>query len=94
MISYAKPPAPNSRSAQVFINYGNNAASLDPQGFSPFGKVIDGMHIVDSLYSGYGEGAPNGNGHEQGQVQAEGNAYLMKDFPKLDFIKKATIVEE
>ncbi len=92
MITYAKG-GPNSRTCQVFISYGNNAR-LDSDGFAPFGKVIDGMDVVDSLYSGYGEGAPNGNGPGQGQIQAEGNAYLMKDFPKLDYIKKATIIKE
>jgi peptidyl-prolyl cis-trans isomerase A (cyclophilin A) len=49
------------------------------------------MNVVDALYSGYGEGAPGGNGPEQGRVQQEGNAYLTKDFAKLDYIKKATI---
>ncbi len=83
---------PNTRTTQVFINFGDNAA-LDGQGFSPFGKVVSGMEVVDSLYSGYGEGAPNGNGPDQGRVQSQGNAYLEQDFPKLDFIKTATIVE-
>jgi hypothetical protein len=46
---------------------------------------------VDKIYSGYGEGAPNGQGPEQGRIQAEGNAYLTKSFPKLDYVKKATI---
>ena len=83
---------PNTRTTQVFINFGDNAA-LDGQGFSPFGKVVSGMEVVDSLYGGYGEGAPHGNGPDQGRVQSQGNAYLEQDFPKLDFIKTATIVE-
>jgi peptidyl-prolyl cis-trans isomerase A (cyclophilin A) len=91
-ITYAKTGAPNSRSTQLFINFGNNS-SLDSQGFSPFGKVIgDGMKVVDSLYSGYGEGAPSGNGPDQNRAQMQGNAYLEKSFPKLDYIKTATIV--
>lgn len=81
---------PNTRTTQMFINYGNNNR-LDRDGFSPFGKVISGMDVVTKLYSGYGEGAPNGNGPDQGRVQREGNAYLTKEFPNLDFIKKATI---
>jgi peptidyl-prolyl cis-trans isomerase A (cyclophilin A) len=81
---------PNTRTTQVFINFGNNAA-LDGQGFSPFGKVVSGMDVVDSLYSGYGEGAPRGLGPDQGQIQDQGNAYLNGDFPKLDYVKKATI---
>jgi peptidyl-prolyl cis-trans isomerase A (cyclophilin A) len=83
---------PNTRTTQVFINFADNAP-LDGQGFSPFGKVVSGMEVVDSLYGGYGEGAPNGNGPDQGRLQQQGNAYLEKDFPKLDFIKTATIEE-
>ena len=81
---------PNTRTTQVFINFGNNYG-LDGQGFSPFGQVVSGMKVVDALYSGYGEGAPRGRGPEQGQVQAKGNTYLNAKFPKLDYIKKATI---
>ncbi len=81
---------PNTRTTQVFINFGNNHG-LDGQGFSPFGKVVSGMKVVDALYSGYGEGAPSGRGPDQGQVQAKGNTYLNAKFPKLDYIKKATI---
>jgi len=81
---------PGTRTTQVFINFGNNAG-LDGQGFSPFGQVVSGMDVVDALYNGYGEGAPRGRGPEQGRIQAEGNAYLTTDFPKLDYIKKATI---
>src|SRR5262245_6708177 len=83
---------PNTRTTQVFINFADNAP-LDGQGFAPFGKVVSGMDVVDSLYAGYGEGAPNGNGPDQGRVQGQGNAYLEQDFPKLDFIKTATIAE-
>jgi peptidyl-prolyl cis-trans isomerase A (cyclophilin A) len=83
---------PNTRTTQVFINFADNAP-LDGQGFSPFGKVVSGMEVVDSLYGGYGEGAPNGNGPDQGRVQQQGNAYLEQDFPKLDFINTATIAE-
>ena len=83
---------PNTRTTQVFINFGDNAG-LDGQGFSPFGKVVSGMDVVDSLYGGYGEGAPNGAGPDQGRVQSQGNAYLEKAFPKLDYVKTATIVQ-
>ncbi|MBQ0816413.1 MAG: peptidylprolyl isomerase [Methyloceanibacter sp.] len=81
---------PNTRTTQVFINFGNNSG-LDGQGFSPFGQVVSGMNVVDALYGGYGEGAPRGNGPDQGRLQGRGNAYLNADFPKLDYIKKATI---
>ena len=81
---------PDTRTTQVFINFGDNVG-LDQQGFAPFGKVSKGMDIVEKLYSQYGEGATNGRGPDQEKLQNEGNAYLMKDFPKMDFIKKATI---
>ena len=81
---------PNTRTTQVFINYRDNS-SLDGQGFSPFGEVTSGMDVVDSLYADYGEGAPRGKGPDQGRTQSEGNAYLTKDFPKLDFVKTAAI---
>jgi peptidyl-prolyl cis-trans isomerase A (cyclophilin A) len=83
---------PNTRTTQVFINYGNNQ-SLDSQGFAPFGKVIEGMDVVQKLYSGYGEGAPGGRGPEQGRITNEGKAYLDKRFPLLDSIKTAVVVK-
>jgi peptidyl-prolyl cis-trans isomerase A (cyclophilin A) len=89
-VTFAKSGAPNSRSTQIFINFKDNS-SLDKSGFAPFGEVTTGMDVVDKLYSGYGEGAPSGRGPEQGKLQAEGNAYLLKSFPKLDYVKKATI---
>ena len=82
---------PNTRTTQIFINYGDNS-NLDGQGFSPFGQVVSGMKVVDSLYGGYGEGAPGGRGPNQARVQTEGNAYLASAFPNLDYVKKATIV--
>jgi peptidyl-prolyl cis-trans isomerase A (cyclophilin A) len=81
---------PNTRTTQVFISYGDNS-NLDRQGFTPFGQVVSGMKVVDSLYSGYGEGAPHGLGPDQSKVQAEGNAYMASQFGNLDYIKKATI---
>jgi len=89
MITFATA-GPDTRTTQVFINFGNNAG-LDDQGFAPFGQVISGMEVVDSLYAEYGEGAPRGDGPDQGLVQSQGNAYLKNDFPKLDYIKSATI---
>jgi len=82
---------PNTRTTQLFINFGNNGG-LDGQGFSPFGKVIEGMDVVDKINGEYGDGAPYGHGPDQGRIQNEGNAYLKKDFPNLDYIKSATIV--
>jgi peptidyl-prolyl cis-trans isomerase A (cyclophilin A) len=90
-ITYAMA-GPNTRTSQVFINFGNNSG-LDAQNFAPFGRVISGMNVVDSLYSGYGEGAPRGRGPDQGRIQFEGNAYLNKSFPRLDYVKNATIAK-
>ena len=92
-ISYAMGGTPDTRTTQVFINYRDNASSLDKLGFAPFGLVTEGQDVVNKIYTGYGEGAPRGKGPEQGRVQMEGNTYLKKDFPKLDFIKKATIAK-
>lgn len=82
---------PNTRTTQVFINFGDNSR-LDADHFAPFGTVIEGMDVVDKLYTGYGEGAPSGKGPAQDRIQSEGKAYLDKDFPQLDSIKTATII--
>jgi peptidyl-prolyl cis-trans isomerase A (cyclophilin A) len=84
---------PNSRTTQVFINYVDRNTFLDSQGFAPFGKITEGMEVVDKLFSGYGEGAPQGQGPDQMRAQSEGNAYLTKDFPNLDYVKTATIMK-
>lgn len=78
---------PDTRSTQLFINYGNNS-QLDGGGFTPVGEVTNGMSVVDSLYSGYGESP------DQTKINAEGNAYLMRDFPKLDYIVTAHVSQE
>ena len=85
-ITFAKSGKPNSRTTQLFINYGDNAR-LDEMGFTPFGQVVQGMEIVDKINSKHRERP------DQGAIQEEGNAYLKAEFPDLDFIKKATIVE-
>lgn len=82
---------PNTRTTQFFINFADNA-NLDGMGFSPFGKVVEGMDVVDKINGEYGEGAPSGRGPSQQRLQMEGNAYLKKSFPNLDYIKSATIV--
>lgn len=81
---------PDSRTTQVFVNLKDNSP-LDSYGFSPIGSVVSGMNVVDKLYAGYGEGAPRGTGPDQGRIETEGNGYLVKSFPKLDYVKKATI---
>jgi peptidyl-prolyl cis-trans isomerase A (cyclophilin A) len=82
----------NSRTTQVFINFKNNTM-LDKMGFAPFGEVVSGMDVVDSLFQGYGEGAPKGRGPNQGLVQGKGNVYLRDKFPKLDYLETAEIVD-
>lgn len=82
---------PNTRTTQLFINFADNGR-LDGMGFASFGKVSDGMDVVDKINGEYGEGAPAGRGPHQGRIQEEGNAYLKKDFPNLDYIKSATII--
>ena len=91
MVSFATS-GPNTRTTQLFINFGDNKR-LDAMGFTPFAKVIKGMEVVDKLYAGYGEGAPSGRGPSQDRIESEGNAYLAKEFPQLDFINKASIIK-
>lgn len=91
-VTFAKSSMPNSRTTQLFINYGNNSR-LDPSGFAPIGKVISGMEVVDHLYSGYGEGPPWGSGPDQSKIAAEGNQYLKREFPELDYIIDARIIK-
>jgi peptidyl-prolyl cis-trans isomerase A (cyclophilin A) len=84
---------PNTRTSQIFFNTRDDGnAFLDKQGFSPFGQVIEGMDVVDKLYSGYGEGAPAGQGPNQGLIQAKGNAYLTQSYPKLSYIKEVQFI--
>jgi peptidyl-prolyl cis-trans isomerase A (cyclophilin A) len=89
MVTFAMR-GPDTRTTQLFINYADNTR-LDRMGFAPFGKVIEGMDVVDALYAEYGEGAPRGRGPDQERMQKEGNAYLEAEFPKLDWIKTAKV---
>ncbi len=82
---------PGTRTTQLFINYGDNS-QLDGMGFAPLGQVVEGMDVVDALYGGYGEGAPRGRGPDQGRIQLEGNVYLEREFPRLDYVRVASIV--
>jgi peptidyl-prolyl cis-trans isomerase A (cyclophilin A) len=88
-VTYAMA-GPNTRTSQVFVNFDDNSR-LDADGFAPFGRVVSGMDVVDKLNAEYGEGAPRGRGPDQGRLQQEGNAYLQKEFPRMDFVRKATI---
>lgn len=89
-VTFAKTRMPNSRTTQFFINTADNAA-LDRDGFAPFGRTRD-LSVVRSLFSGYGGGPPQGP--SQGRIASEGNEYLRQSFPNLDYIRRATVVEE
>ena len=92
MVTFAMSGKPHSRTSQIFINYGDNSY-LDDMGFAPFGEVVEGFETVEALYGGYGEGAPRGKGPSQGRLFRSGNDYLKGEFPELDYIEMATIVE-
>ncbi len=83
----------DSRTTQIFISYKDNSF-LDRMGFTPFAIIdAEGMAVVDTLYKGYGEGAPRGKGPDQGRLQSEGNTYLKAEFPLMDFCKSATVLD-
>lgn len=86
-VTFAASDQPNSRTTHLFINLGDNV-KLDAMGFAPIGRVTSGMDVVDKIFPGYGEG-PN-----QAMIAEQGNAYLEKDFPQLDYIKTARMVNE
>lgn len=81
----------NTRSTQVYINLKDNA-ELDRAKFVPFGRVVEGMDAVEKLYGGYGEWSPPGRGPEAARIQRQGNKYLDAQFPRLDKLKKVTVV--
>jgi homoserine O-acetyltransferase/O-succinyltransferase len=84
---------PDTRSTQVFISLSDNT-QLDAQGFAPFGRVIEGMDVVDRLYAEYDERAGGGmRAGKQRPIEAEGNVWLAREFPRLDYIKSARIVQ-
>lgn len=84
---------PNSRTVQVFINLKDNS-SLDDQGFSPFGEVVEGMEVAESLYAEYGDGPPRGEGVYQAMAIAKGDEYLEVEFPLLDRIQDAELIPQ
>jgi len=81
---------PNTRTTTVFVNYRDNP-SMDENDFAPFGEVVEGMDVVESLHSGYGDAPPRGDGPLQAHMRTYGNAYLDRDFPELDSVVRATI---
>ena len=87
-VTFAKMGMPNSRTTQLFINLQDNSM-LDADRFAPIGEVVEGMSVLDALYSAYGEQASN----QQGEIAAQGNAFLKATYPKLDFIRTARVVK-
>lgn len=90
-LTFAAGEQPNTRSTQLFINLADNSKSqgLDKRGFAPIGEVIEGIEVVEALYSGYGEQLTR----QQSTISSQGNAFLDKNYPELDFIKSASFVE-
>ncbi len=94
VISFAHGGTPDSRSTQLFINLADrNSEFLDERRYVPIGQVIEGMEVVESLYGGYGDSPPDGQGPRQDVLQRQGNPYLADYFPKLDYIKSAKILD-
>ena len=89
-IAYAMT-GPDTRLTQVYISLVDNS-NLDEQGFAPFGRVVEGMDVIDSLYDGYGEDAGGGmRAGNQGPVEEGGNVYLQANYPELDYISRAVV---
>jgi peptidyl-prolyl cis-trans isomerase A (cyclophilin A) len=90
-LAFAKS-GPDTRATEMFINLADNPV-LDDQYFVPFAKVVEGMEVVDKLYSGYGEMRPEGKYIDLGRAEGETNEYLVPRFPKLDYIKQARLIQ-
>jgi cyclophilin family peptidyl-prolyl cis-trans isomerase len=84
---------PNGRTTQVFVNTGDNAATHDKEPFTPFGRVVSGMSHVDAINAEYGEGPGGIRAGKQDPFFEGGNAWLLREFPRLDFIRRATVLE-
>lgn len=80
----------HTRTTELFISYKDNSA-LDAEGFAPIGEVVEGMDVVDSFHSAYGDGPPRGEGPYQAMAQARGNDYLDAEFPELTRIVRASL---
>ncbi|MFI5306674.1 MAG: peptidylprolyl isomerase [Polyangiales bacterium] len=91
MVSFAAA-GKGTRTTQIFIDLDDNAA-LDKLGFAPFGRVRE-IDTARKLHAGYGESAPAGHGPSQARIQREGSRYLAAEFPQLDSIISAKIIDE
>lgn len=90
-VSFAKG-GPDNRTTHLFVNLSDNRSALDTLGFAPIARVVNGMHVLRALFSGYGDGPPRGGGPDQSRIEREGNLYLERTFPRLDSIVRARIV--
>jgi cyclophilin family peptidyl-prolyl cis-trans isomerase len=92
-LAYAMLTTPNTRSTQIFVNLADNV-QLDAQGFAPFGRIVDGIDVIDRLYAAYDERAGGGmRAGNQAPIEKEGNAWLEREFPKLDYIVSVRVVK-
>ncbi|MGH7696833.1 MAG: peptidylprolyl isomerase [Gemmatimonadaceae bacterium] len=92
-LAYAMLTTPNTRGTQIYINLADNSAQLDPQGFAPFGRILEGIEVIDKLYAEYDERAGGGmRAGNQGPIEREGNAWFERNFPKLDSILTVRLV--
>ena len=89
-LAFAKS-GPQTRATEIFINLRDNPL-LDEQVFVPFGRIVEGLEVVDQLYAGYGEMRPEGKDIDPGRVEGEANEYLVPRFPKLDYVKRARVI--
>ena len=92
-LAFAKGAQPGTRATQLFVNLADNPG-LDKLDFAPVGRVVEGLDVVQALYSGYGDGPPGGRGPDQRALKTMGNAYLQRGFPRLDYIKRAELIEK
>lgn len=88
MVTFARSTS-DTRTTQIFINLKDNAADFDDQGFAPFGEVIEGMDVIAKLENEHGERPQQGESPKR--MMAEGNAFIKKEFPKLDYIREAKL---
>jgi cyclophilin family peptidyl-prolyl cis-trans isomerase len=92
--AFARDTVPGTSNTQVYVNLRDNTRN-DSNPFAVFGRVISGMEVLDSLYSGYGERSGSGvRQHRQGKIVSGGNAYLDSEFPRLDHLIRARIIDE
>ena len=91
-VAFAFSGKPNTRTTQVFINLRDNSETHDKEPFTPFGRVVAGMDIADTLNDEYAEGPGGIRAGKQDEFFKGGNAWLLKQFPRLDYIRHATVI--